>query len=183
MTKHRDHESTVEELARRGRELRERIGEHEPLATALEKLWAAIDGNLGELRKVSTALAGAAGAAGAPLLAQWNSQLFLLDSAFALVEERLLDQTSARNLITMRLELASAEVKAAKAEGDKLVGSVESLAAGIGPYAMVDTELIRLLDVLSKRVTRNKESLAHLERALVDFEKRARMVFRAGGAK
>ena len=181
MTKHGDHE--VDELTRRVRELRERIGEHEPRATALEKLWAAIDGYLGELRNLSTALAGAEGAAEAPLLAPWNSQLLLLDAAFALVEERLLDQTSARNLITLRLEAASAEMKAVKARGDELVGSVESLTADIGPCARADAELIGLLDVLSKRVTANKKSLGLLERAMVDFEKRARMLLGAGDAK
>ena len=182
MTKHPDRESTVEELTRRVRELREQIGEHEPLATALEKVWAAIDGYLGELRKVSTALAGAE-ADEAPLLAQWTSQLFLLESAFALVDERLFSQASARNRITLRLELTSADLRAGKARGDELVGSVESLTADIGPYARGDAELIWLLDVLSKRVATNKESLAHLERALVAFEKRGRMLFGAGGAK
>jgi hypothetical protein len=107
----------------------------------------------------------------------------LLDAAFALVEERLLDQTSARNLITLRLESASAEMKAVKARGDELVGSVESLTADIGPCARADAELIGLLDVLSKRVTANKKSLGLLERAMVDFEKRARMLLGAGDAK
>jgi hypothetical protein len=183
MTKHPDRESTVEELTRRVRELREQIGEHEPLATALEKVWAAIDGYLGELRKVSTALAGAE-ADETPLLAQWTSQLFLLDSAFALVDERLLSQASARNRIATYLESASAELKGGKAKGDKLVVSVESLMADlVGHLPGGDAELIRLLDVLTKRVRANKESLAHLERALVDFDKRARMLFGAGDAK
>jgi hypothetical protein len=86
----------------------------------------------------------------------------------------MMKQPDRESTVELFLESATAELKAAKAQGDKVVRSVESLTADIGPYARGDAELIRLLDVLSKRVITSKESLAHLERALVDNALRSR---------
>jgi hypothetical protein len=72
------------------------------------------------------------------------------------------------------LESASAEAKAAKAEGDRVVESVAALKDELSRLAAEDVELIRLLDVLSKRLAASQESLGHLERALVEFVKRAK---------
>jgi hypothetical protein len=95
----------------------------------------------------------------------------------------MMKQPDRESTVELFLESATAELKAAKAQGDKVVRSVESLTADIGPCARADAELIGLLDVLSKRVTANKKSLGLLERAMVDFEKRARMLLGAGDAK
>jgi hypothetical protein len=181
MTAHWNRE-TVEDLTRRVAELKARIAEHEPVATTLKALWPVIDGYVQELRRVSTALATAESEDQKPHQAQWNSQMFMLISAFAIVEERLRLQASARYRLEAFLASASAGVKAAAFESASVGGGVESLMGDIPDLAKEDPELIRLLEVLSKRVERNKENLALIERALRDFVNRARIVF-GGGRK